>query len=369
VTVRHIFCRYVELGSGQALLDELRQAGVRTKLRPQANGSVKGGVPFGRGALFHLLGNRIYRGDIVHKGEPYAGAHPAIIDQHLWDQVQATIQRNVVERSGGDNVGHRSLLAGRILDGHGRWMSPSHASKAGKRYRYYITPASEVREVDPPASRVPAHDVETIVIARIRRLLNARSDIRQLVRTTDASASALQVALAQAAMLSRKLDDSCQRRAIIDRIVERVQLHDNEVSIAIDTAALLKLLCIEHAIEADPLVISAPACRVRQGKEIRLVMASDDGTTSPNKSLLALVAEAQAFRELALTSRNETIDQLAKRLGRCRSRSAKLIRLSFLAPDIIAAIVEGAPTPFGVRKLLQQAMPSDWVQQREQLGL
>src|SRR3990167_391343 len=58
-TVRHIFERYAALGAGLALLEELRADGIRTKRRAFKDGSIRGGIPFTRGALFHLLGNRI----------------------------------------------------------------------------------------------------------------------------------------------------------------------------------------------------------------------------------------------------------------------------------------------------------------------
>lgn len=149
-TVRHIFNRYLALGTGQALIEELRAEGYRARLREQ-KGRTIGGVPFGRGMLFAMLSNRIYLGEIVHKGQAHPGEHLPIIDRALWDRVQQLIDANRVERKAATNVAHASLLAGILFDGQGRRMTPSHAVRSGKRYRYYITHSSELREDQPAA--------------------------------------------------------------------------------------------------------------------------------------------------------------------------------------------------------------------------
>ena len=97
--VRHIFERYLELKSVRTLQEEIAAAGTRSKQRVRPDGSVYGGQVLGRGALYQMLQNRIYRGEITHKGSAYPGQHPAIIDQALWDRVQATLAENRVERA------------------------------------------------------------------------------------------------------------------------------------------------------------------------------------------------------------------------------------------------------------------------------
>ena len=83
-TVRHVFRRYVELGSVRALKAELDVAGVVSKLRFASDGSVYGGKSLSIGALYLMLQNRIYRGEIVHKGVAYPGEQAAIIEEDLW---------------------------------------------------------------------------------------------------------------------------------------------------------------------------------------------------------------------------------------------------------------------------------------------
>src|ERR1700687_5784435 len=138
-TVRHIFRRYAALGSVRLLKAELETHGIAGKRWTSASGRSWGGRPIGRGALYLILQNRIYRGDIVDKEQSYPGEHEATIDPALWDAVQARLAENAVERSTGVRVKNPSLLAGLLFDGEGHRMTPTHAVKHGKRYRYYVS--------------------------------------------------------------------------------------------------------------------------------------------------------------------------------------------------------------------------------------
>jgi site-specific DNA recombinase len=68
-TVRTIFRSYLELGSLNLLMADLRQRGIVTKKRLLKSGKSIGGIPFTRGPLAHLLRNRFYVGEVVFKGE------------------------------------------------------------------------------------------------------------------------------------------------------------------------------------------------------------------------------------------------------------------------------------------------------------
>jgi hypothetical protein len=138
-TVQHIFRRYAALGSVRLLQQALDAAGIRSKTWISTAGRRWGGKPLARGALYLMLRNRIYRGEIVHKDQHYPGEHEPIIDEPLWEEVQAKLAANAVERATGERVLSPSLLAGLLYDGQGHRMTPSHAVKKGMRYRYYVS--------------------------------------------------------------------------------------------------------------------------------------------------------------------------------------------------------------------------------------
>ena len=139
--VRSIFGRYLELGSVHALERDLAARGLRTKQTQRRDGSIRGGVVFSRGALFHLLRNRLYRGEIPHKGQTYPGQHEAIVSEALFEAVQVRLDGQTQRRAAS---GHKrvatSPLTGRILDADGQAMSPSFAyGQHGTLYRYYVS--------------------------------------------------------------------------------------------------------------------------------------------------------------------------------------------------------------------------------------
>jgi Recombinase len=92
-----------------------------------------------RAALYLMLKNRIYRGEIAHNGKAFPGEHAAIVDEDLWRRVQSHLEENRTERRGDDKALEPSLLAGIVFDATSEPMTPIHAVKKGTRYRYYIS--------------------------------------------------------------------------------------------------------------------------------------------------------------------------------------------------------------------------------------
>jgi site-specific DNA recombinase len=362
-TVRHIFTRYVELGSGSALVEELRAAGYRTKLR-QVGDRVVGGIPFERGVLFHLLANPIYVGKVVHKDATHDGEHAAIIDDALWQNVQQRIADNRVNRGRTANSRDPSLLAGILRDGHGRRMTPSHAVKNGRRYRYYVTHSAELRPESPSPWRMPAHDVEAALVARLSDYF---SDYREIaiLAGNGASAAVISVLVERAGHAVKHLVEPAKIRVIIAKLVRSIGMADEELRIELDRLALARLLGLAEPTDDAPLVLLAAATKVREGKATKLVLTGPGGQTSTrDPKLVALLSEARAMRDLVLASPNRSIREIAADQQRCRHRIAKLIRLSWLSPSIATAIVEGrqarALTP---RKLLDTDWPLSWAAQ------
>jgi len=363
--IRHIFRRYAELGTGQKLLDELREQGVRTKLRTMANGKQRGGISFERGALFHLLGNRIYIGEITHKGASYAGEHDAIIESELWDQVQKQIGANKINRKSGRNARAPSLLAGIIFDGHGRRMTPSHAVKSGKRYRYYVTHPSSIKE-GKAAWRLPAYDLEKGVVQRLIKLLEDRQAISGIVSSSDAKTLAR--TFEQAGSAAEKLKTSTfHRRTMVASLVQRVQIRDDEISITLDRAGMEVTLYV--SVHTDhPLHITASACRFRRGEEVRLIVG-EDAAARPDQPLISLLTEARSVRDKLCAKPDQTIKTYAIATGQCRKRLARLLGLNWLAPEIVTAILDGSQPPaLTPRILLRTKLPLDWEAQKTTLG-
>src|SRR5271154_2426071 len=165
--VRLIYRRYLELGGVKALERDLRERNFRTKTRLLATGATRGGIPFGRGSLFYLLRNRFYIGEVKFKDEILPGEQPAIMDRELFDAVQRKLRdqwsHRTVKRNASDH-----LLTDLLYDDIGNRMVPTHATKAGIRYRYYISSphfdGNSKSAVVGSVSRVPAADLEGVIV-------------------------------------------------------------------------------------------------------------------------------------------------------------------------------------------------------------
>jgi hypothetical protein len=179
--VRTIFARYLELGSVRMLADDLAHRGIRSKPRPLANGRLIGGGAFGVGALAYLLKNRFYLGEVVYRGEVHRGDHAPILDRPLFEAVQTKLAVQTVARRCRLR-GSPALLTGRLFDDRGHRMSPTHSTKGGARYRYHVSQA--VLQSKPPplalVSRVPAAEIEALVVTALRKHLDVSGARQQL---------------------------------------------------------------------------------------------------------------------------------------------------------------------------------------------
>jgi DNA invertase Pin-like site-specific DNA recombinase len=163
--VKEIYRNYLKLGCVTKLQAYLEQQGILSKKRMSRTGRASGGASYSRGALYLILHNRIYLGEIKHKAAFFPGQHPAIIDQKLWDQVQLKFQSNLQAARKRPRATEQSLLIGLLYDEQGNRFTPSHATKKGRRYRYYVSQAV----VKNPGSRhngpvrIPASEIEELV--------------------------------------------------------------------------------------------------------------------------------------------------------------------------------------------------------------
>ena len=176
--VRLIYRRYLELSGVNALVRDLKERNIRTKTRLLATGATRGGIPFERGTLFYLLRNRFYIGEVNYKGDILPGEQPPIMERALFDAVQQKLTDQWTTRTSVRNAGDH-LLTGLLFDDAGHRMAPTHATKAGIRYRYYVSlpclhgeaKTAKVGSV----TRVPATDIEDIIVKSLNEHLRSQN--------------------------------------------------------------------------------------------------------------------------------------------------------------------------------------------------
>jgi site-specific DNA recombinase len=379
--VRFIFRRYAELGSVRLLKDELAARNIQSKLRTSAAGRISGGKPFARGALYLMLQNRIYRGEIVHREQSYLGEHEPIIDQPLWEAVQAQLANNSAQRNDGGKTRPPSLLVGMLFDDDGNRMTPSYAVKKGTRYRYYVSRSliTKDRTDDSARLRIPAAEIEQLVSSRVQRWLLDPGSIYKSTAARLEDGSMQQRLVARAADLGKHWPQlpAARQRAVLAALVERIEVSVDQIDIRLRPPRLGALLDVAAApsqgVKEDEIqTLSVPVHRRRAGREIRMVIDGTDpfAAAQPDMRLIKLLLRGRQFNATLTHSEGVPFAAIAEREGVSRSYFTRLVRLSYLAPDITQAILDGRqPRDLTAEKLLVHSrLPLAWHDQRTVLG-
>ena len=374
--VRSIFRRYAELGSVRWLKAELEAQGRKSKSWTSAAGRVIGGKPFSRGALYLMLRNRTYRGEIVHKGQSHPGEHTLIIDLPLWDAVQMRLAGNTAERNCGTRTHQPSLLAGMLFDAQGKRMTPSYAAKKGTRYRYYVSRPliTQDQRESSTALRIPAGEIEHLVTSRVRQWLLDPGGIYQSTRLPDPSA--LRRLIARAVEIGKSWTElpGTRQRAFLTTLIDRIDVGANHIDIHFRPTRLGPLLDVATplpgASDDETQILSMPIQLQRAGREIAMRIDGTDPTAKPDARLIKLLIRARRFNAALVGSDGVPFAALTKREGVSRSYFTRLVRLSYLAPDITEAILDGRqPRDLTADKLLAHSrLPLGWHEQRTVLG-
>jgi site-specific DNA recombinase len=317
---------------------ELRERGIVSKIRKLRSGETVGGIPLTRGPLAHLLRNRFYIGEVSFKGEVLQGEQPAILDRELFEAVQAKLSEQASNHTT-TRIRSQALLTGRIFDNRGNRMSPSHARKGNTKYRYYLSSALLTGAANRVGStgRVPATDVEALVIKSVREHLN----------------------------LTQPIDD----RNLVEAHVARVEVQPGQL-----------IISLVQEEGSDCKASAESALRIAWQKvpatrrlEILLPEGASQKNARPIRSetratLVASIARGRRWLDQLTNDATATAERIAEREG-CSARKVNMtISLALLAPDLVKAAIDGRlPHGMGVARLAD--LPAEWSKQRKMLGL
>ena len=373
--VRHIYKRYLELGSVRLLKHELDQGGIVSKTRVSRNGSRSGGRPFSRGALYELLANPIYIGEIRHKGVRYAGQHEAIVDQDTWEKVQDRLCDQTVREGSPKIKAAASILAGKLFDENGEPLYATAAKgRHGGRYRYYVSRALIRRGASSVAKeqawRLAASQLERSVLVSVQKILNDGAAIAARLQEAEISLADIQLVLKAAEARAAPLESLSQETPTIAELVDRVALGKDGVAISIN---LNSLLPAGSMLRQRPLLTFTefvPLRMNRRGVAMRLVIGGSVSTGTADPTLLKAVARGRKwFNELA-SGRAKFTQEIAAREGVNGRFVRRLIPLAFLSPAIVKAIAEGRHPANLTGEALSRGIniPVEWAKQPAALG-
>ena len=347
--VRLIYRRYLELSGVNALVRDLKDKDIRTKIRLRATGSTRGGILFERGSLFYLLRNRFYIGEVKYKGEVLPGEQPAIMDRQLFDAVQQKLTDQWSHRNHAKTKSNH-LLMGLLYDDAGHRMIPTHATKAGIRYRYYVSlphlkGESKTTSVG-SVSRIPATDIENIIVKSVNEHLLAQHD--------------------QPSSGSAHADDL----GLITEQVVRIDVRKDRLIVRFKSAGTE-----EGSHSADDQMLSIPWQKPpsRKSRQILIpvgVSRNDVRATRIERRarLVNAIARGRRWLDEIVSGSVTDVQQIAARQKYSARQVNLTISLAFLAPDLVKAAVEGRlPRGIGVERL--RDAPAEWSRQFEALGL
>jgi site-specific DNA recombinase len=292
------------------------------------------------------LSNHFYIGEVKYKNEILPGEQPPIMDRALFEAVRQKSLNQWSHRTVARNKSDHKL-AGLLFDDAGHRMVPTHATKAGVRYRYYVsTPFlhGEAKTASAGSvSRVPAAEIEDVVVKSLREHLAANEATISAARLGDLGTLALLVA----GIVVHK-----------DRLVIQLK-SDNaeEASVCPDDRSLI--IPWQKTPSKKPRQILLPHTSRSNFRPEQLERRA---------RLVSAIARGRRWLDDVVSGRVTTVAQLCTR-EKCSVRQVNMtISLAFLAPNLVKAAVEGRlPRGIGIERLRDP--PTEWSRQFGALGL
>jgi site-specific DNA recombinase len=281
----------------------------------------------------------------VHKGIAYPGEHEPIVNEELWNAVQARLSGNLT-RHRQARVESGALLGGLIFDDCGNRMSPTYTVRRKNRYRYYISQAQLRGGKAGSRPRIGADEIERLVVQEM---------CRQQGRDNQISYMATGVW-------------SAEIRELVRSTVYRIVVHHDSIAIAFKGKGFDQS---EESIDGDSpsgnlktLRLAFPPARPRARKEILVPGNSGTHPRRIDQSLILALARARSWMRMLRQAEFVDTDEIAQRFRLSDAHVRRLLRLAFLAPDIVEAIIEGRQPRTLTVKLLLRGIPLDWTDQQ-----
>jgi site-specific DNA recombinase len=385
--VRLIFRLYLELQCVHRLTVDLETRGMRSKVRLHQTGRTSGGHAFCRGALYAILKNHLYRGEIAHRGAVYPEQQAAIVSPELWDAVQALLAANNQAKRTGVYARDPSLLAGVLFDDRGHRLTPIHTIRRGKRYRYYVSQAVLQKQTGQQGRvcRIPALEIEQHVTRRLEMwLATGRELLDQLALPSDDTAARTAWLAGAKAWKNLGTREPAQVRAFLLATVRRVTVEETAVQLALSRSGLRTVLLRGEDIASivltptrgqedqdDLMQVLINVRLTRCGGGMRLIVPGESGgerTARPNAVLIKAVARAHVWYAQLLSGEAPSLRAIAREHGVMPRYVRRILRCAFLAPDLVEAILHGRQPPELTLAGLCHALPLDWAEQCKEFG-
>jgi len=375
--VRHLFQRYLVLGSVSLLKDELDASGVKSKVRTGNHAKRSGGRLYSRGALYWLLQNRYYLGEVTHAGQHYPGQHQAIVPRDLWEKVQQLLTENRRRAKHRENAVSPSLLASRIYLANGKRLTPVHTNKRGQRYRYYTTARPKIGEPKPTDKKIslPAHDLAILVEREWKAMLASDEIPQRLRKHSDTSAEAM-----------KKIQQVAKQWADLPVVEKQKQLEAAQLEVRIGDAEMVvsahpEQIGLQHLYPLDehsrrkvdnaPLSRTVPIQVKVVNKEKHLIELADDAIDKTKElqrtQLLQRIALGRIWIEQLVQGEMQSMKALASREKKTDCYIYDILRAGCLSPTLVDRIIKDESQCVPLEALMKP-LPLSWNEQKSLLS-
>lgn len=293
------------------------------------------------------------------------------METSLWQAVQERLQENSQGQRTRSNATDPSLLAGLVFDSEGRRLTPSHAKKGSRRYRYYVGPPIQAEgRKNAQTLRWPARELEDAVLQALGRFL--QDEARLLELSEGIGADEVQRRLRTAADVADLLyaPEAARKIDTLQRCIARITAHAGRVEIAVRIEGIWGSGEVE---DAPAVLIEVPVELKRCGMAVRLVVRAPEATVArgPDPKLLGLLTKAHDWFGRLTSGRCNGVLAIAQEAQVTSSYVTRVIYLAFLAPDIVERIARGHhPPDLNADRLIRMGpLPLGWDEQRTLLGM
>jgi site-specific DNA recombinase len=378
--VLKIYRQYLRLRCVSKLKSYLECEGIRSKERISQTGRKTGAAAYSRGALYRILQNRTYLGEIGHRDQVYLGEHKRIVARELWDRVQSQLQVNNNAHRNGLRAVMPSLLVGLLYDERGNRFTPAHAVKNGKRYRYYV---SQVAIKNPGIGhrgpvRIPAREIESLVCTKLQSYLRSPREVLSSLALHGRNAAVIESILAAAELGSKRLGSAAaEARPLIRSLISRIVIHSETIEVLVSKQTLRCELLGSRSPKASQvgqrnglLSLKLKARLKRCGGEVRLLLpnnASADTPAHPAQALIKAVARAHDWFGQIIRGEQSGSRSIARATGLDERYVSRILQCAFLAPDIVERILDGLQSENMTLENFRSPLPIDWAVQRQAL--
>ncbi|WP_374597894.1 recombinase family protein [Sphingosinicella sp.] len=381
--VKFIFDEFLRTKRYTQVMTTVRERGLCSSVKYSPRGQPRGGTPISPSTVYGIVQNPMYVGEIRGHDRTYPGKHEPLIAREIWDEAQQICQERKKRKPNNRDTDH--FLAGLLWDDLGRHMRLDLNWHCGKSYKTYVSSnAIWSQKQFLRQYRSNADELDAVVLASVAELLSDRIKLRMALRCLGLFGEELDRLAEKGVATSDRLvaTPKPHLKELFQAIVHRIELGEDQVAIEFRMLEVRRYLewNSEMSFRGRPAdwpcsdaryehVVSVKAITAERWPSLHINPRKVSCTSTPDRKLVDLIRSARKAQRLVEENRELDLEALAKIQGCRTAQFARLVRLNYLAPDIITAVFDGTQPPALNRKvLLNSNVPTDWAVQRRLYG-